>query len=61
MLRIVVKDSIEGAMAVVLQFQEEKGSADSPSSGDKSPKTGGITLGIPLSSNKRQKGLDKCK
>lgn len=64
MLRIEVKDSAEVAMAAVLQSQEEKSSADSPSSGDKSPKTGGaITLGIPplLSSNKRQKGLNKCK
>ncbi|KAL1379791.1 hypothetical protein pipiens_014643 [Culex pipiens pipiens] len=65
MLRIEVKDSVEATVAAALSSQEDgKGSSgSSPSSGDKSPKTGAITLGIPplLSSNKRQKGLNKCK
>lgn len=60
-LRIEVKDDAEKALAAVLQSQEGKSSADG--SGDKSPKTGTIALGVPplLNCNKRQKGLNKCK
>lgn len=59
MLRIEVKDDAQVAVAAAMQSQEEKSPIVSPS---ESPKTG-IVLGVPplLSSNKRQKGLNKCK
>lgn len=59
-LRIEVKDDAQLAVAAAaLQSQEDKGALSSPGA---SPKAGNA-LGVPplLSSNKRQKGLNKCK